>query len=248
RTIRVAESRDRGVHFLPTRVVARLDAGLDLTHGHLALALHPASRSERQWVPGAETLVTRISWTPRAGVGTTWEAFDRGAFEPTRDLAVASVPATWSAMSAGVNALNPWQTTLVPSGARLMVKGLADPWGGVAASQFVEAPSTGDSLVYVGVERAGNPFGIWSGREGLLRIQRHPNSAHRAQIGVDLPLVLARQVPAPVRAAAAATEWGVVVAWVESSQGRARIALREVSFDQLCAPDLQFETIETFDR
>jgi len=244
RTIRVAESRDRGVHFLPDRVVGRLEEDVDFASGHLGLELQFASRSDRAWVPGAETLLTRVSWTPRAGIGMTWESFGAGVFEPSRRVHVASAPTTWSAMSAGINTLDPWQTTVVPDEGRVQVAGLVDPWGGVATPQLIDAPSAGDSLVYVGVERAGNPFGIWSGREGLLRIQRHPNAAHRAQVGVDLPLVLARSVADPVRVAAAPTDWGVVVAWVESPQGRNRIALREVSFDQLCAPELQFSTVE----
>lgn len=234
-TIRVAESHDRGVHFLPARVVARLDGATSSDGGHLGLAVRRASHGVHTWRPGADALRTLVSWTSRPGEGGAWASTNGGAFEAA-PVTTAFAADTWSALSAGVNTFDPWRTTLVPNGPGLRVSGLFDEFGGATTPQIVEGPSPGDRLVYIGVERDGNAFGVWSGREGLLRIQRHPNVAHRASVGTDLPLVLARSVADPVRVAATATDWGVVVAWVDAAGTGDRIALREVTFDVLCLP------------
>lgn len=234
RTIRATESRDRGRHFSPARVVGKLDDRSPVS-GHLQLAAWAETQDGVGGALGFEpALTTRVTWTTAAGVAQAWQSRGDSGFEPAGDARSAVVADAWSAVSVGVNTVDPWRTMLIPQGPRLMVAGLVDAFDRPVAAQLVEGPSPLDTLAYIGVDSEGNPFGIWMAPDGILRMQRHPNPDSQTTIGVDLPLVLAKNVSGSVRAAAVATEWGVVVAWVDSTSGS--IALREVAFDQLCAP------------
>ncbi|MGE3842851.1 MAG: cytochrome c biogenesis protein CcdA [Vicinamibacterales bacterium] len=246
RTIQAVSSDDRGRHFSAPRIVAELD-GERPGSGHLRVQVAPGTNSTRSWLSPDDSLM-RVTWTPLSGSSQTWQSVGSGPFQLVARAPLSDGSATTAAFSSGVNTWDPWRTTVVEQGPQLKVAGLVDAWDRPVSPQSIQRPSRNDVLRFLGVDVAGNPFGIWMSREGSLTLQRHPNADHQQSLGTDLPLPLKARVSQTSRVAAAATDWGVVTAWVDVQDGRTSISLREVSFDELCAPQKALATSDSTDR
>jgi len=246
RTIHAASSGDRGRHFSAPRIVAQLENPGGVS-GHLGVQVEPGTNSTPAWLSSNDSLV-RVTWTPASGNARTWESVGSGPFQLVARAPLPARTSTTTAFSSGINTWDPWSTTVVEQGPQVRVAGLVDAWNTPVSPQSIERPSQDDALRFLGVDIAGNPFGIWISGQGSLRLQRHPNADHQQSLGTDLPLLLRARVNRTARVAAAATDWGVVTAWVEVDDGGARISLREVSFDELCAPQKALATSDSANR